>query len=666
MMNRIIQILLAAILTIGLGNTTSAQKKYQLFSPDKKITVNIVADQSLKYDITHETTRVLAPSMIALQLQDGTTIGDQPKIIKTKSSSAQERIPAPFYKRDSVEQNYNELILFLKGDFNVVFRAYNEGVAYRFINNRKVETTVVDETADFTFHDDYVCFAAYSNGNKESIETQLKCSFENTYDKNTITQLKEDRLIICPLLISLNNEKKACITEVDLENYPGMFLRHSDQETGFQGYFARYPKTEIQGGHNMLQGIVTERESYIAKNVGEKLPWRLIIIAKSDKELADCDMVYRLAEPSRLKDISWIRPGKVAWDWWNDWNLYGVNFHSGINNDTYRYYIDFAAQNGIEYVILDEGWSVNKKADLMQIIPEIDLKSLIDYGNTKNVGIVLWAGYWAFDRDMEQLVKHYSDMGIKGFKIDFMDRNDQKISNFLYKAAETCAKYHIFVDFHGIHQPTGLQRTYPNVLNYEGVFGLEQMKWASKETDMVTHDVTIPFIRMAAGPMDYTQGAMRNAIKKNYHPVWSEPMSQGTRCRQLAEYVIFESPFNMLCDNPSNYMKELECTRLISSIPTVWEETKVIDGKVSEYIIIARKSKDGWYIGGITDWTARKITLDLSFIEDSIKNAVLFEDGTNADKVASDYQKKNISIPLNKQIQINMAPGGGFVMEIKK
>lgn len=665
-MRKTIHLLLLISIIIGLTDAATAQKNYQLHSPDGKIVVNVTADLSLKYDITHENTVVIAPSTIALELQDGTIIGDHPKIIKTTTATTQKTINAPFYKKASVEEHYNELTLWLKGDFNITFRAYNEGVAYRFVNNRKTETAVVGETASFSFQDDYSCYAAYSNGDKTSFETQLKCSFENTYDHQPITKLQINRLIICPLLVALPDGKKACITEADLENYPGMLLTHSSHETGFHGYFAHYPKMVTQGGHNMLQGIVSEREPFIAKNIGKNLPWRVVVISTSDKELANCDMVYRLAAPSRIEDISWIQPGKVAWDWWNDWNLYNVDFRSGINNETYRYYIDFAAKYGIEYVILDEGWSVNKKADLMQVVPEIDLSSLVAYGKDKNVGIVLWAGYWAFNRDMENIVKHYSEMGIKGFKIDFMDRNDQMISNFLYQAAETCARYKMFIDFHGIHQPTGLQRTFPNVLNYEGVFGLEQMKWAAKETDMVTYDVTIPFIRMVAGPMDYTQGAMRNAIKNNYRPVWSEAMSQGTRCRQLAEYIIFESPFNMLCDNPSNYMNEPECTQLISEIPTVWDETIVVDGKVAEYIIIARRRGDDWYIGGMTNWKQRQITLDLSAIDFGNNSAILFKDGINADKAARDYQKEQISIPPDKKLPLVMAPGGGFVIHIKK
>ena len=360
-----------------------------------------------------------------------------------------------------------------------------------------------------------------------------------------------------------------------------------------------------------------------------------------------------------------MKPGKVAWDWWNDWNLYGVDFRAGINNDTYKYYIDFASKNGIEYVILDEGWAVNKKADLFQVIPEIDLQMLTDYAAERNVGLILWAGYWAFDRDMEKVCEHYSKMGIKGFKVDFMDRDDQYMVDFHHRAAQMCAKYNMMVDFHGTYKPTGLHRTYPNVVNYEGVHGLEQMKWSDPTVDQVTYDVTVPFIRMVAGPFDYTQGAMRNATKKNYKPVNSEPMSQGTRCRQLAEFVIFDSPFSMLCDSPSNYMSEAECTAFISDIPTVWDETKALDGKVSEYIVMARRSGSTWYVGAMTDWNARDLEIDLSFLPAGNYTIEIYKDGVNADRAARDYKKVVEDLTPGK-VKVHMAPGGGFAAKIVK
>ena len=534
------------------------------------------------------------------------------------------------------------------------------------VHPQKTEVKFADEEAVYNFPSDYKTFTAYVNSTKPTFEEQFFNSFEQPYVNETITSLNDKRLKILPLLVDLGDGRKVCITEADLEDFPGMFLNNETGKPSLKAVHAPYPKVKEQGGHNQLQMLVKERENYIAKTSGTRsFPWRAFIISRNDKELADCDMVYRLASPSRVNDISWIKPGKVAWDWWNDWNLYGVDFRAGINNPTYKYYIDFAAEHGIEYVILDEGWAVNLQADMMQVIPEIDLQELVDYGKSKNVGIILWAGYWAFARDMENVVKHYSDMGVKGFKVDFLDRDDQEMVNFVYEASEVCAKYKMLVDFHGVFKPTGLQRTYPNVLNYEGVNGLEQLKWSPESYDMVTYDVTIPFIRMIAGPMDYTQGAMRNAVKGNYRPVNSEPMSQGTRCRQLATYVIFESPFNMLCDAPSNYMREPESTEFIANIPTVWDESIVLDGKMGEYIVTARRAGNVWYVGGITDWTARDIEVDCSFLGDKTYDATLFKDGVNAHRVGRDYKCESFRIKNDSKLKIHLTPGGGFALKIK-
>ncbi len=650
---------------ISLGSLPlMAQKQYQLQSPDTKMQVVVTVGDDLTFSLTHDGTPVLNASLVSMTLQSGEVLGVSPKITKVLKATSDKKMPSPFYKKKEVQDIYNEMTLHFKGNYGLVFRLYDEGLAYRFLTNKKDSIIITDEQAVYNLPGNYQAFVPYV---KPRQTDPFFSSFENTYVNQPVMQLDDQQLMFLPMVVSLTDGKKLCITEADLENYPGMYLQSSNQNPVLQSVHAPYPKVKQQGGHNNLQMIVTEREDYLAKTNGTRaFPWRVLIVSGNDAQLADCDMVYRLASPSRLKDISWIKPGKVAWDWWNDWNIYGVDFRSGINNDTYKYYIDFAANHGIEYVILDEGWSVNGAADLLQVIPEIDIPALVAYGKSKNVDIILWAGYHAFDRDMEQVVKHYADMGVKGFKVDFMDRDDQEMIDFLYRGAETCAKYNMLVDYHGICKPTGLQRTYPNVINYEGVHGLENMKWSPASVDQVTYDVTIPFIRMVAGPMDYTQGAMRNGARHNYAPINSEPMSQGTRCRQLATYVIFESPLNMLCDNPSNYMREAECTDFISAIPTVWDETVAIDGQVGEYIAMARRAGNDWYIGSMTDWTPRDMILDLSFLGDGNYEIEYFKDGINADRAGNDYKKEIVYVPADRKLSVSMAPGGGFAGKITR
>jgi alpha-glucosidase len=657
------KLLLSALLMLCVS--AYAQKQYTLQSPDKDISVTIEAGEQLTYSVMHGNTCVLAPSPIGMQLGDGTMLGTKPVVKNTKTSSVNQTLASPLYKKAEIPEVYEELTLTFKGNYKVVFRAYDAGVAYRFETDFRKPIIIENETADFNFDADYQALIPYVNARKgegDFINQQFYNSFENTYTHTPLSKMEPERLAFLPVLVELNDGKKAVITESDLEDFPGLYLRNEKGKNGFTAVHAGYPKVEEQGGHNNLQYVVKERESFVAKTAGKRaFPWRIVTISESDKELANNDLVYLLASPCRVNNLSWIKPGKVAWDWWNAWNIYGVDFKAGINNDTYKYYIDFASQFGIEYVILDEGWAINKQADLFQVVPEIDLQELVNYGAERNVGIVLWAGHAAIDKDMERVCKFYSEMGVKGFKVDFMDRDDQKVVDFYYRMAETAARYHLFIDFHGAYKPTGLNRTYPNVLNHEGVYGLEQAKW-DNQSDLVVNEVTIPFIRMVAGPLDYTQGAMKNANKNNFAAIYTEPMSQGTRCRQLAEYVIFESPFNMLCDSPSNYMKEEECTQFIANVPTTWDETVVLDGKVGEYLVIARRKDFHWYVGAITNWEERDLYLDLSVLPNfGAKSGHIFRDGPNANRVAKDYVSEQAQVWGNT-VKVHLAKGGGAVM----
>ena len=661
-------------LFIAVMTVFAAQaKNYEVASPSGDLRAVVsVTNSGTTLSVFAGETEVLAPSPISITIKENNESrtkvlwGMNSKQPKVRRSFVDEMIPAPVYKRFQVKDRYNQMVL-TSGKQGLVVRAYDDGIAYRLTYKSNIPYTVYNEQADFTFPADYPMYASYvKRGDDGDFESQYINSFENTYEHESITKFKSSRLLFLPVLVELPHGMKVCITEADLDNYPGMYLVGGGDTPVLASHFAPVPKTTVQGGHNMLQKFVTSREEYIARDANAQLPWRVIAVAGNDAELAASDIVFRLGKPLRIADTSWIKPGKVAWDWWNAWNLYGVDFRAGINNETYKYYIDFAAENGIEYVILDEGWAVNKKAALMQVVPEIDLPELVTYADGKNVGLILWTGYWAFHRDMENVVKHYADMGIKGFKVDFMDRDDQEMVRFINEASELCACYNMLVDFHGMYKPTGAQRTWPNVINYEGVNGLEQLKWSPKGYDQVTYDVQIPFIRQFAGPMDYTQGAMRNAIKKNYNPVNSEPMSQGTRCRQLATYVIFDSPLNMLCDNPSNYRREPECTAFIARIPTVWDETLGLDGKVGEYITMARRSGDEWYVGGLTNWDKRDIIVDLSFLEEGFYEIELFKDGINADRAACDYKRVVMPVPEDRQLKVTLFPGGGFAGRIER
>jgi len=407
---------------------------------------------------------------------------------------------------------------------------------------------------------------------------------------------------------------------------------------------------------------VLETAGIIAETDGTRFfPWRVCVIAAEDRELVESDMVFRLAPALKLEDTSWIRPGKVVWDWWNALNLYGVDFEAGINTQTYKHYIDFASEHGIEYVILDEGWS--DTTDLLKISSDIDLEKLIDFANKKDVGIILWCVWITLDKQLHEALDAFKKWGVKGIKVDFMDRDDQKVVNYYWRVAEEAAKRQLLVNFHGAYKPTGLRRAYPNVLTREGVLGLEYSKWSSRITP--GHDLLIPFIRMLAGPMDFTPGAMINAQKTQFHAVFNRPMSQGTRVHQLAMYVVYESPLQMLCDSPSNYRREPEMMDFISAVPTVWDETIVLDAKVGDYILIARKRGEEWYVGAMTNWDSRKLIVNFDFLGDWTYSADIFQDGPNASRIASDYKRISKELKKTDSIEIELAPGGGWAARIK-
>lgn len=641
------------------------EQVWTLKSPNGKLVAHVTAtaEEELTYDVVYDGVTVMMPSHLGLNRTYGKSVSGSMAVTKASSRTIDEVVVSPFTRQAQMRNHCNELTLKVGGDMNVVFRAYDNGIAYRYQIFKPC--TVRYEKVEYNFAGDYKATVPYvSRFDENNFDVQFGSSFENQYTTLPISQLNEMRLCFLPVLVHGPNGLKLCLTESSLTDYPGLYVR--GHKGRLEGEHARYPKTLEQGGHNNLQMIVKEREEYIAKVHKETvMPWRIMMVDRSSIDLAMNNMSYLLGEPCKVVDLSWIKPGKVAWEWWNNWNLQGVDFKTGINNDTYKYYIDFASQYGIEYVILDEGWAVNKKADLMQVVPEIDLPMLVKYGQERGVGLILWAGYWAFDRDMEHVCQHYSQMGIKGFKVDFMDRDDQVMTDFYKRAAAMCAKYHLLVDFHGAFKPAGLNRTYPNVLNFEGVAGLEQLKWAPRDYDQVQYDTEIPFIRQAAGPMDYTQGAMVNAARGSYYPSWSEPMSQGTRCHQLALYVVLESPLNMLCDSPTNYEKEPDYTRLVAQLPTVWDETKVLSGEVGEYIVTARRKGSTWYVGGITNWTERTVEVDLSELVGAEKRSVeIYRDGVNASRKGTDYKRETLAAQ-GSSMKMKMAPGGGFLMVIK-
>ena len=664
-MKRIFTLILMALLFAGSANAAK-DKSYSLASPDGKTVISVETGSRLTWSVTYNNQTVIVPSAISITV-DGVAYGPAAKVVKTSTNTQKGKKKTPFYKAESIDYSYSELDIRFKDDFGVIFRAYNgEGVAYRFYSTSLNGGEKVNaEQAEFNFDSNYPTYVGYTTGSGNLFKT----NFQNLYSLETLDDFNVKSIAFSPLLVRLNNGLNVEITESDIEAYPGMFLKKTEGcEHSLCGEFAKVP-SKLSVDKTRGEEIVAEYSEDVAviriassAKQPRFFPWRILAIEETDADLLTNNIVALTASECRVKNFDWVRPGKIAWDWWNDWNIAGVDFRAGINTETYKYYIDFAAANGIEYVVLDEGWSNN--LDMMVLVPEIDLKAIVDYAASKKVGIVLWGVAYLLDSNLEAICQKYSEMGVKGFKIDFINRDDQFAVERLYRINEACAKYHLMLDYHGMYKPAGMNHTYPNVINFEGVYGLEEVKWIKPDKDMVTYDVTFPFIRQLSGPVDYTQGAMRNANKKQYMPSNTLPMSQGTRSRQVAEYVIFDSPFEMLCDTPTNYIKEQETTSYIAQIPTVWDETVVLDAKIGEYIVEARRSGKTWYVGGLTNWDARDITVNLNFFKGT-KTVSLFRDGINADRNATDYKLEKLKANPGDAIKVHMAPGGGFAMIIK-
>ena len=657
------RMLFAALLALCLPIAAfPAGKTWTLASPDGRLRAEVCSGGKITYTVTFDGKAILAPSEISMTLADGRVFGEGTVRSVRTGSVAEQGLPARAYKEATVDNVYNWLTLNFK-DCALEFRAFDDhALAYRFVSTaKKGEMVILSEQAGFRFPEDWTSWVPYVNTSRiQSFETQFRSSFENYYRHIRLSEWDPARLALLPVVVDADDGVKVLLTESDLRDYPGMFLNRQERQT-LGGVFAPYPKRAVNEGR---ENVVKEREDFIAKaDAGKRFPWRIVGVFEEEKDLADCDLVWKLATPEDPAfDWSWVKPGKVAWDWWSDWTLFGVDFKAGVNNDTYKYFIDFAARYGIEYVLLDAGWSDKEKYDLFQVVPAIDIPELVKYADERNVGLVLWGAFTSVTKDLENAFRHYAGIGIKGFKVDYLNRDDQCMVAWSEEIARTAAKYHLVIDFHGVFKPTGLERTYPNILNYEGVAGLEQMKWGAEKYDQVTYDVTIPFVRMAAGRMDYTQGAMVNCPEGKAVSNYSSPMSQGTRCRQLAEYAVFDSPFVMLCDSPSLYLAEPEFTEFLSLFPATWDETVPVCGKIGEYVAVARRKGSDWFVGALTDWNERDLVLDLGFIGGG--RMTLFQDGINVDKSPRDFKKTVADLPSDGKVRIHLAAGGGWAARI--
>ena len=641
--------------------TLEAADSLTVLSPDKSIHVTINTNKSLTYSITIDNKKIIEPSVIDMQLTDGKKLSDYLSVQSTKYNSVNQFIEQIVpYQQKNIPDVYNEVIIQFKKNFSIIFRVYNDGVAYRIISRFKDSITVKNETANFNFIKGANVYAPLIQ-KREGLDI-YHTSFEELYQYKSLDSISSTNEMFSPALVSTMDNIKIAITESDLLDYPGMFLKGTNNFS-LQGDFAPYPEEEkiVEGDYPEM--VVTKRTDYIAKTTGSRnFPWRVLMIAKHDKKLPENNIVYRLATPSRLKDVSWVHPGKCTDEWIIDVNLFNVPFKSGVNTASYKYYIDFAKRFGFDRIMMDAGWSDTK--DLFKINPNINMDAIAAYAKEKGIKLSMWTLSMTLDKQLDSALDQFNKWGVDFIMTDFIDRDDQKTVNFYQRITEACAAHHLMIMFHGASPPKGFNRTYPNNITREGVLGSEYNAWSDKTTP--EHDLILPFTRMLAGPFDYEPGILDNATKAQFRPIWGKVMSQGTRCHQLAMFVVYDNPLQIFSGNPSQGYIESKFMELLGSIPTTWDTTMILDAKVSDYIITARRKGEEWFIGGMTDWSSRNFTIPLDFLSEGNYEATVCEDGINSDRYPSDYSIKIFEATNKDSIQIQMASGGGYLLRLRK
>ena len=631
-----------------------AATTYELSSPNKKLSLRIDVGPRIEYDLLLNQVPLLENATLALDVEHR-KLGIAPEVVSATPTTVNREIRVPVPRQSAVlREHYNELRIVFKDAYAVVFRLYNEGMSYRFETSLPQNTVrVYNEEATLSFAGNFHAYYPkedefFSHNEREFLYLPLK-------------DITQSSLASIPVIVNTTSGAKLMITDADVANYPGLWFRGNGNTT-LSATFPAYPLTEELKGDRDFR--VTKTADYIAETKGTRtFPWRIVGVAETDADLITNQLVYLLAQPSQVSDTSWIKPGKVAWDWYNANNISGVDFKSGINTATYKYYIDFASKHGIEYIILDEGWY--KLGNLLQVVPEMNIEELVAYGKQKNVGIILWVVWKTLDDQFEPAFEQFTKWGVKGLKVDFMQRDDQKVMDFYERVCREAAKRKMLVDFHGGIRAATMTRTWPNLLTNEGVRGLEQTKWSKLANP--EHNVVLPFSRMLVGPMDYTPGAMANSgNERNFAAVFERPMSLGTRCHQLAMYVVYESPLQMLADSPSLYLREPEIMNFLGPVPVVWHETRVLDAKMGDYVVIARRHNQDWYVGAMTDWTARDLQLSFSFLPEGRYELDEYRDGVNADRIGSDYQRVKSVVENKTRLPIKLGRGGGWAARIRR
>ncbi len=652
---------------IAASGVASFAGSYTVVSPDKLITIKVETGKTLTWSVMRGDETLVEPSSIALDVEGAKVQpGVNPKVKKASKRTVDQTLHAVVpTKFSDVRDNFNELTLKMAGDYSVQFRAYNNGAAYRFVTSKPGKMTVNSETVELNLPDGTETYwPTYA------MRPNYMSSQESTFKKLPLDSLSTSTPGYLPIYMQTPAGTRMVVTEAGVYDYSNLFLEGTESNK-LNGVFPklikdkRMKKPEEGWGSDRTEEVL-ELQPYMAVTDGSRdLPWRVVMVSPDDASLLENYLAWQLSGESVVEDTSWIKPGRISWDWWSNLNLYGpdVDFEAGVNTPTYKKFIDFAAKHGFEYILLDEGWSAST-LDIKHYKPEVNVEELVKYGNEKGVGVVLWALWNPLATDIEGTLDIYEKWGVKGIKVDFMDRSDQEMVNFYDALGKAAADRHLVVDFHGAYKPSGMQRKYPNILTFEGVLGNEYNKGPGNGWEAVVspdHNLMLPFIRNLAGPMDFTPGSVLNATREDYAGNWGHPMTLGTRSHQAAMFVVFESPLQMICDSPSNYDRAPGYAEFLSKIPVTWDETVGIDAAIGDYLVMARRNGDKWYIAAMGDWTPRDLSVKLDFLPEGTWSMEAMADGRNAHRQATDHTLTTSTVKTGDTLDLHLAPGGGWV-----
>ncbi len=665
-------LVLLGVFGLLAGLEARADESLSVSSPDGNLSVSFELKtpavpcppvERACYRVTYKGTGIITDSPLGLDFFGARPMDRNFEVVGTDRRSNNSTWENPFGPKRVIPDAYNEMTVSLREReapgrrVDIVFRAYNEGVAFRYVLPKQgaLDTfALIAENSEFHFPKDTSAFILDMG--------RFNTHNEGEFLRTRLDTIKPSQIINLPVVAEIPGGPWVALLEADLTDYAGMYVGGvAEVPNALVSRLCMPPRNE-RVARNITTAERAAREQPVVGATPKATPWRALMVAPTPGRLIETSyFVLNLNPPCALGDTSWIKPGKAAWDWWVGSFHTDLPFTPGMNTETMKHYVDFAGAHHLEYMLIDAGWYPSTRRDWAQDNirnwnPEVNIPEIIAHAKAKGVRIILWLDWRPLDAQMDDALALYEKWGVAGIKVDGINRDDQGMVNLYEKWTRKAAEHHLLIDFHGAFKPTGGERTFPNMVTREAVMGMEYNKWSDRVTP--EYDVTIPFTRMLAGPMDFTPGAFRNAAEGKFKAQDSEPMSQGTRAHQLAMFVVYESPLTVLADHPAAYANGLGI-EFIEKVPTVWDDTKVLAGMPGEFVAIARRKDNIWYLGAMTNWEARDMEIPLDFLGKGRYEARIFADGPEAATEGTSLSVSSRRVMAGEKLRVHLAPGGG-------